>query len=232
MVHVLRPGLVIVDSLSAINLKGENNVEDVRGLLGFLSAVAREFDIALLLVHHLRKRGQLAASGPVTHDDFRGSSHIVAMARSVLALSIVQTGPAPDLNGPRRLEVVKTNLCAHPAPLGIIFELGELGLDQERSDAYAGGTLGARGPTLRYTGPPQPYREPTQTAACGEWLVDLLANASTPLRPKTVLQAAGDAGFSRATLYRARKELGDLVVDVGRGPRDPHKRWALAQEAG
>ena len=34
MVHWLEPGLVVVDSLSSITVRGENNVEDVRELLG------------------------------------------------------------------------------------------------------------------------------------------------------------------------------------------------------
>jgi len=32
----------------------------------------------------------------------------------VLALSIIQDGAEPDRNGPRRLEVVKTDLCRYP----------------------------------------------------------------------------------------------------------------------
>jgi hypothetical protein len=59
LVDSVGPDLVIVDSLSAISLKGENNIEDVRQVLAFLAALAREFDTGLLLVHHLRKQHPL-----------------------------------------------------------------------------------------------------------------------------------------------------------------------------
>ena len=88
MVHRLEPGLVVVDSLSSITMRGENNVEDVREILRFLGAVAGEWDVAVLLIHHLRKRGKgLPMMDVLTADDFRGSSHIIAMARSVMGLS-------------------------------------------------------------------------------------------------------------------------------------------------
>ena len=40
--------------------------------------------------------------------------------------------------------------------------------------------------------------------------------------------AAQGTGFSRRTLYRARQALSDAVSDLGTGPRDSHKRWAIA----
>jgi hypothetical protein len=198
MAYELQPELIVIDSLSTISLKGENNIEDIRAILGFLSAVAREFDTALLLIHHLRKRGKASpALDLVTADDFRGSSHIIAIARSVLALSIIQSGPQPDRNGPRRLEVVKTNLCRYPQPLGLVFEDGE-------NDA----------PHITYTDPPAPYQEPTQTDQCAEWLLDTLSAAGEPLRPKDLRAQARDAGYSRSVLYRARRQLGDRITDT------------------
>ncbi len=48
------------------------------------------------------------------------------------------------------------------------------------------------------------------------------------VRAPAPAQAAGEAGFSRVTLYRARKFLAGLVVELRAGPYDPHKRWAIA----
>jgi hypothetical protein len=211
MVHALQPELVVVDSLSSISRKGENNVEDVRAVLGFLVALAREFDVGLLLIHHLRKQGKLFRREAVTLDDFRGSGHITAMARSVLSLSVVQDGPQPDRNGPRHLEVVKTNLCAHPRPLGLVFE-----------------PAGPHAPTLRYTSPPRPYRPPTQVDACAVWLVDLLTEAGKPLKPQEVVALAGEAGFTKSAVYRARKRLAGTIADTGTR-FSPHNRWVLAE---
>ena len=70
MCAALSPELVVVDSLSAISVRGENNVEDVRALLGFLTGVAREFFCGLLLIHRLRKRGIVGLSDPVGRTTF------------------------------------------------------------------------------------------------------------------------------------------------------------------
>jgi hypothetical protein len=230
MAYELQPHLVVIDSLGAVTGRGENSVEDVRDILAFLSAVAREFDLTLLLIHHLRKPakslGHIRRRGLVTADDFRGSSHIVAMARSVLALSIVQDGPQPDRNGPRRLEVVKTNLCRYPEALGVVFE------EPPPADASADRAASLPDwdavPVLRYTAPPKPYREPTQADACAEWLLETLREAGEALRPKDILALAREAGFTQGVVYRARNQLAGQVVDTELR-RSPKNHWTLAE---
>ena len=49
--------------------------------------------------------------------------------------------------------------------------------------------------------------------------------AGGPVRPRDVVRAAREAGYSRRTLYRARRALEGHVIDVGAGPRDPDNRW-------
>jgi hypothetical protein len=243
MCRSLNPALVVVDSLAAATARGETSLEAARAILGFLSNVAREGDHALLLIHHLRKRarvGRGATAVRVAADDLRGSSHISAAARSVMALSVVgnlpqaagpvggvpgtmpplgvdpdEADPAPALavphfDGPRRLEIVKTNLCRHPPPLGLIFEGENVVV-----------------PTLRYTEYVEPAPEPTQTDLCAGWLFHFLDAAGEPVKPADAVRAAREAGYSRRTVYRARNILGGLVVDLGTGIRDPHKRWTL-----
>jgi hypothetical protein len=51
--------------------------------------------------------------------DFRGSSHITAMARTVMGLNVLQNGKQFSLSGPRRLDLVKTNLGNYPEGIGI-----------------------------------------------------------------------------------------------------------------
>jgi hypothetical protein len=247
MAYELQPHLVVIDSLGAVTGRGENKVEDVRGILAFLSAVAREFDLALLLIHHLRKPAKsfdrIRSGGLVTADDFRGSSHIVAMARSVLALSIVQDGPQPDRNGPRRLEVVKTNLCRYPEALGVLFEepppppapsqLGAAdGASPEPPQDIGGGSAPPSDwdavPVLRYTAAPRPYREPTQADACADWLLETLRQAGQALRPRDVLALAREAGFTQGVVYRARHRLAGQVIDT-EPHRSPKNHWALAE---
>ena len=62
-------------------------------------------------------------------------------------------------------------------------------------------------------------------------LVNLLQAAGEPVKPADAVRAAGEAGFSRATLYRARSLLGALVIEQGKSGRDPNKRWALVDPA-
>ena len=104
MVYTIQPTLVIVDSYGSVTLRGENNKEDVQMLLSYFNRLADGFNLALLLVHHLRKGPtQQTSYLPMTLDSIRGSSHIPAMARNVLGLQLIRTGVKQDLNGPRRL---------------------------------------------------------------------------------------------------------------------------------
>jgi len=167
----------------------------------------------------LRKRGPVGLAEAVGPDDFRGSSHIMAMARSVLALSVIQTGEEPDRNGPRRLEVIKTNLCVYPRALGLVLEPED-----------------ERAPTLVYGDAPMPLygtpfgrgrREMTQAEECAQWLVEVLEEAGEPVKPKEIVRMAEEEGFSQAVVYRARKALEGTVVDT-EGKQAPGNRWTLA----
>jgi hypothetical protein len=211
MVTTVNPALVVVDSLSTISLKGENNKEDVVQLLGFLSRVANGFNIGLLLIHHLRKRvgGQLSFG--LTQDDVRGSGHIVAAARSVLGLSLVQTGPETDKNGPRRLEMLKTNLSRYPKPIGCQLV-----------------PLHPQGVYWKYGEAPERYRAPTKVDACADWLLATLQEHGEPVKPKDLVELAAEEGYGRAILYKARKLLEGQVVNTA-GRKNPDNRWALAK---
>jgi hypothetical protein len=229
MCHDLRPALVVVDSLAAATSRGETSIEGARAILGFLTGLARDHDMGMLVIHHLRKRagGSRARFRPAA-DDLRGSSHLSAAARSVIAMSLATSLPAnagwavgdrgeilfqgPGYNGPRRLEVVKTNLCRVPPALEVVLE-GEDGAV----------------PTLRYAQAPADEPPPTQAARCARWLLDHLAAAAEPQKPAEVVRAAQAAGFTRFTLYRARRALAGAIVDMGRNPNDPKKRWARAE---
>lgn len=210
MAYYLNPALIVIDSLSSISLKGENNVEDVRGILGYLNQLAQDNVCGLLLIHHLRKRGMgfQPEMNLLTIDDFRGSSHIIAIARSVLGLSMVQTGPEPDKNGPRRLEIVKTNLAAYPESLGVTFQ-----------------PMHPKGVRLAYGDKPSPYKEPRKVDRCKEWLIETLGDEGE-MGFKDLKELATMEDFSQATVYRARKELGSRIVDT-KGRRDPDNKWRL-----
>ena len=221
MCRTIQPALVVIDSLAAATAHGETSLEAARAILGFLGTIARKGHLALLVIHHLRKgAGRGAHAVRVAAEDLRGSSHISAAARSVMALSVIapySAGVRPPpaagsrFDGPRLLEIFKTNLCCHPPPLSLIIEGDGLGV-----------------PTLRYTEYVEPAPEPSRKGLCAGWLFQYLQAAAGPVKPVEAIVAAGKQGYSRTTLYRARTFLGGLVVDLGQSPHDPNKRWALA----
>jgi hypothetical protein len=146
------------------------------------------------------------------------------MARSVLALSVVQAGPRPDPNGPRRLEVLKAILCRCPPALGVVFESPP---DPAPPPGGAPGVAELAVPRVRYTDPPTPYRKPTQVDECRTWILQLLRTSDEPLKPSEVYALAETEGFNRNTVYRARKALVGVVLDTDKW-RSPKNRWKLA----
>ncbi len=211
MTAVLQPELIVIDSLSSIHTRGQNNVEDVRGLLRFLGSVAAGFDVGLLLIHHIRKpgNGQDMQAYNLSMSDLSGSGHIIAMARVVWGLHVVQTGPTPDPNGPRRLKMLKTNFGAYAPPLGFAFT---------PKDGSA---------VLRWLNtPPEDYRPPTKLDVCEEWLLEYLRQG--PVQPSQAVEEGKRQGFSRAMVYRARKSLEGQIEDSV-GKNSPQNRWRLRE---
>lgn len=106
-------GLVVIDSLSGGHSLDENSAI-LRLFLKECGRAARDNDLAILLVHHATKRGQL--QGPeMTIDRLRGSSTITQFAVAVLGLD------RPDEGTKRtRLQVLKLNLGQAPDPLGFV----------------------------------------------------------------------------------------------------------------
>ena len=209
MATVVRPELIVIDSLSSISSIGQNSVEDTNRLLMFLVALARYVDCGLLVLHHLRKPpgGQLSLPGMSIHD-FRGSSHITAMARTILGLTVVQTGRQFSLNGSRRLDLVKTNLGPYP----------EEGI---------GVQLETEGDAVRFVyGEPVSFEQESPGDSCEEWLIEYLEEHG-PSKPGDVVKAASKEGFTRDTLYRTRKKLSDQVFNTKSNLRHPGNCWTV-----
>lgn len=213
MVSSIKPRMVVIDSLSSVTSKGENAIEEVRSIMGFLNEVANAHKTAMVVIHHIRKKGaQAFVSTEVTKDDFRGSSHITAMARSVIGLSVVQTGPDVDPNGPRKLAVLKANLCGYPEPIGCEFlPMYPAGI-MVQWDAKA----------------PEPYKPPTKLEECAAFLQNLLRDTGEPLSPKEIIGMAREEGFSRDLVFQARKSLGKHIQNTG-GYKDPANQWELVE---
>lgn len=214
LVQLVHPDLIIIDSLSGITVKGENNIEDVRKLMAFLVTLAEDSDAGLVLIHHLKKldRAQLALPG-LGLGDFRGSSHITAVPRSIIGLSVQSpAGGAIVKNGPRRLEVVAASLCQTPEALGMAIQ-----------DQPGGGLA------LTYGAAPS-VEASTIGDGCADWLVELLQR-NGPMRPKEVLDLAEVEGYERSMVFRTRKKLMDAaVIQNTLGERHPKNEWKLADD--
>lgn len=219
MAFKLAPGLIVVDSLRDVLPAGESNVEDVRSTLAFLSNLATSNGCAVLLVHHLRKgsnSGQLALLDSIDLDQVSGSGYIGGRARVVLGLTKVQVGEEPDKNGPRKLEVVKTNLGEYPKDMGIVFE---------RTPPDGLRLVWSANAPKRYQEEAEP--EVTRTDEAQEWLVAYLEAAGEPVMPSQVQADAQTAGISQATLFRARAKLEGQVINTA-GKKVRGNRWQLA----
>lgn len=211
MAHTLKPGLVIVDSLSRISSRGDSNVEEVRPVLSFLSELAKDLGCAVLLIHHLRKRmANMLPGMELTMDDVRGSGDIAAAARVIVGLSIVRTGPEVDLNGPRKLGVLKSNLGRVPDAIGCTFV-----------------PLEPEGVMVDYGEAPESWREPTEADKCAEWLLCLIESNGGKIKPRDAVEQATGEGYSRATVYKARR-MCDGKLRNTRGAKSPSNEWALA----
>jgi hypothetical protein len=209
MCYSIKPQLVILDSLGSLNSKGEDKKEDVQELLKFFTQLAFEFQIGVVMVHHLRKKNPLAFADIITLDDFRGSGHIVQMSRTVIGISVIQTSKERNPNGPRRVDMIATNLTAYPDPIGFNFEPGVNG-----------------GPVIVYGDAPQQYHEPTERERAEDFILDALA--SGPCSPDEIIESGARKGYSRATIYRAHDNL-ERAGKVGdtTGNKSPDNQWKL-----
>lgn len=206
LVGAVRPKLVIVDSLRSVSMNGTDRAEQVNPLLLFLSGVARFGNCSVVIVHHLRKpSGSQQAFPLVTIHDFAGSGHIIALARTAIGLSVMQNGNGFSLRGPRRIDLCKT-FEDYPEPLGASLE-----------------SLPGGGKRMVYG--EAPNADTTARQDCGSWLIEYLEMAG-PSKPKDVLADALAEGYSRDTVYRARKELENRVVNT-KGHKHPQNKWTL-----
>jgi len=81
----LRPGLLVLDPLVRLHRLDENDAREVSGLLGYLRELQRTFNLAIVVVHHARKR---TAASP--GEALRGSSDLYAWTDVTASLSRVR----------------------------------------------------------------------------------------------------------------------------------------------
>lgn len=183
--------LVIVDPIgSFIGGVDAHRDNQVRGVLAPLAALAQRTGAAVLLVAHQRK-------GAASHADdlVLGSRAFTGIARSVLHLMM-----DPDNEGRRLLLPGKSNLAGPAA--GLAFTIAgnppRIEWEPDPVDMTADGVLAAQ------VGGDGGGR--TERDDAGDWLRDLLASGARSARD--VERDARDAGFSFATVRRAKAAIG------------------------
>ena len=179
------PPLVVVDSLSGSHRQDEKS--SLQDLMSFLASLARDRDIAVLVVHHLRKRGVFDDVDTIDLDQIRGHGSIAAMARVILA---IDTPDAGNLDR-HRLSVIKNNLGPRAAPLG--FTVTDAG--------------------LVFGDAPEPPRAETSVDRAVEFLRARLTRK--PIEAEAIITEAEQAGITRSTLQRGKDALGIKPQKIG-----------------
>lgn len=176
---VRTPGvrLVVVDSLGGAYLR--ENDPDVKFLIKKLGQLARDLQVALIIVHHPRKL-QLGEYNIITLDRVRGHSGIIQFARVIWAVE----RPDPLTPDKARCKVIKSNLGRKPESFG--FEILDEG--------------------IVWTDAPHEPKQETQRDKAADLLKTLLKTGPVPATE--IYSEAEGAGISKATVTRAKKALG------------------------
>lgn len=186
--------LVVIDPVTAYlgGVDSHKNAE-IRGLLAPLGAIAERHRVAVVAVTHLNKSG----GGPAIYRAM-GSLAFAAAARAAWAVS-------KDKDDPRRrlLLPIKNNIA--PDTGGLAYRIEPLGVDgcpavEWEPDAVNVSADDALA-NVRDEGGGRTERDDA-----AEWLRDLLANGPRPAR--NVEGEARDAGYSIATVRRAKAAIG------------------------
>jgi putative DNA primase/helicase len=184
------PGLVVIDSLRAGHRLSENSPK-VGDLLQELDILAADLRVAILLVHHFRKKVQSKTAERVTPDELRGSSTIADRPLSILALD--EPNPEGD---PKhiRLSHVKCNVGAERPSLGMRWKGTVLEFDDE---------------------PPQPPAKSSIGSQVGQLIKKIVANGPQPAL--VVQQLVEQAGFNFKTAQDVKDDYGVESVKQGKG---------------
>jgi hypothetical protein len=204
--------LIVLDSLTGLaNSDGrDTNKGEVRALLDALSEAARRHDIAVVVIHHVRK----ADGDPL--DSLSGSAQIGAAARAVLVAveERVADGAEPDvklfgvakLNGSKRSRPVGYRTVGKPIPhhdgkpmrddRGDIAYVPLVQWIDDRTFTQGELIAASNGTVLR-------AMDREQAAA------DILANG--PMPSTVYVKEMGDAGYSGDQARRARERVGKTL---------------------
>ena len=179
--------LIVLDSLSAASGGKNENSSEMLDVMRSLAGIARISGKPVLCLHHFNKMQEGADGGSnVDLRRVRGSSAIIQLPRVVWALDAPNAADADH----RRLSCPKNNLTRRPEPLG--FRIHDSGVQFTANV-------------------PRAVRLDTAVDRAREFLYARLE--AGPVPSKSLEEAVQEAGISRDSYKKARKQL-DLVATM------------------
>ena len=205
LVEYAKPELLILDSLGGAHNRGENKTEDIKPVMEFFAILARDYNLAALIIHHLNK-GREGESSEISLYRVRGSTVITALARSIMGL---ERG-ADDVT---KMRMIKSNLAPFSSKeaITVVPTMTDDGNIKE----------------FEYTGYVPPPPKMTKREKCAEWIIELLTENESMLM--TDIVANGQLhipSFNRQMIYDVREILGDRVTYGGTGKKSI---WSLTK---
>lgn len=207
----LRPALIVFDPIQSYLGQGVqmNRAEQVRPLLDGLGALAKELDMAVVLISHMSKPGPGVASAL---DRLLGSSDFRNAARSIIIV-----GKDPDHPD--------TRVAAHAKnSLGVPGESQQYHICENGTVAYDGPCALTADRIIRDTGDAQPRTRPAAALGTAVEVLDKQLSFVGWVEHAEVERLCARHGFSERTMRRAREALGLKVFQSGKVP-DRHTFW-------
>ncbi|MBX3375170.1 MAG: AAA family ATPase [Phycisphaeraceae bacterium] len=193
--------LVVIDPVTAyLGRTDSHKNAEIRGLLAPLSELAERHRVAVVAVTHLNKSG----GGPAIYRAM-GSLAFAAAARAAWAVSKDKADPQRRLLLP-----IKNNIA--PDAGGLSYRIQPAGVGGCPSVAWDPDPVNVSADDA-LSGDRDHDDGRTERDDAAEWLRDFLADG--PRQSKDVEQNAREAGYSIATLRRARAALGVKATKAG-----------------
>lgn len=113
----LKPDLLFLDSLVAFHTTDENSSEKMRPVYGYLNALAREANIAVVASHHVTKSKRSERKVRMDQDDAIGSSMLNRFAAAIIGVE--ETGDENEI----KTILVSSKKARHRKPKSFEFQL-------------------------------------------------------------------------------------------------------------
>lgn len=103
-IDLFKPEIVFIDTFVSFHGSDESKMAEMKPIFDYLLKLAEERNIAVVLMHHCRKRKSLERGRPLTMDDVIGSSIFIRLAALIVVIEKID---APDGDLTRKINLVK-----------------------------------------------------------------------------------------------------------------------------